>query len=144
MHEPTEVVAPTALPMAQRAWTCPYCDVGLPALDRWSLEKSRVEHLRSAHPKKKHDGSSVAKARWVKWKQNPESEPTLTATVKKRRKFMYKKYSQSRNWEPFGHKLVTVEGADWNAWPVAGTKPGMTMLTCVHCRCICKGSYKER
>jgi hypothetical protein len=84
LRTPVEVVVPSNLPISQRAWSCAYCDKGLPLLDRWTLDKSRDAHLRKEHPKKKRKGTEVAKALWENWKRDPSSAPQLSAIAKSR------------------------------------------------------------
>ncbi len=51
-----ELVRPTpatsALPKEQRAWSCPYCDKGLPELNRYLASWSRQYHVLQEHPGK--------------------------------------------------------------------------------------------
>ena len=48
-----EPAVPADIPDEQRAWSCPYCSLGLPELGtRWQMEVSKRLHLAQAHPGK--------------------------------------------------------------------------------------------
>ena len=145
LRTPVEVVVPSNLPISQRAWSCAYCDKGLPSLDRWTLDKSRDAQLRKEHPKKKRKGTEVAKALWENWKRDPSSAPQLSAIAKSRSVRMKNAYGQKRDLAPLGHTLVEVP-VDWSCWPVEkeSAKKKVTFLTCTKCWICLRGSNKGK
>ena len=63
LREKVEVVtASPSIPLAERAWSCAYCDAGLPFLSKYALVLSRQAHMANVHGKR--TGVQVAKKMW--------------------------------------------------------------------------------
>jgi hypothetical protein len=144
LREKLEVVAASeSLPVAERAWSCPYCNVGLPFLSKHLLALSKAAHMTKAHSKVAHRGAQIAKKMWKKWRKDPESVPSLKAGRFARSVTMKSKYLAKRDLSKCGHALVPVE-IDWSVLPdsAASTRKKLTSSTCKHCWIVCRGGYK--
>ena len=144
IQKEADTVVPRAdLPPEQRVWTCAYCDVGLPLLDKWTLEKSKIAHFKSAHPRKKITGTNAAKQVAKRVKKNPALWPQWADKSKAQSQRMRLKYEKTRDLKACGHSLVEVVNVDWESWP--GTyKKKVRLFTCSKCWIVCRGHVQNK
>ena len=138
------VAASSTIPVAERAWSCAYCDAGLLHMSKYALTLSRQAHVAKVH-KRKLSGAQIAKKMWAKWKKDPDSVPSLKAGRISRTGKMKEKYMKKRDLTRCGHELVPVD-VDWSVWPnlKKASRKLMVGLTCKNCWIVCRGSYKGK
>ena len=142
-NEADTVVPRADLPPGQRVWTCAYCDVGLPSLDKWTLEKSKSAHFKSAHPRKKITGTDAAKQLAKRAKKTPALWSKWADKSKAQSQRMKLKYEKTRDLKACGHNLVEVVDVDWESWPGAYNKK-VRLFTCSKCWIVCRGGCKNK
>ena len=144
LRQSTVVEASAAIPMDQRAWTCPFCSAGLGTMSRSSLDRAKVHHYKTKHKKRRVSLKTIAKARWNQFKKDPASQPLIrdgrakwAAKARQKQEVVRSKI----DWFPNQHALVLVD-VDWSLVPSRGKRArgGDSFYTCSRCRMAAKGS----
>ena len=129
------VEASDKIPLEQRAWTCAWCNEGLPDLPRSQLGKSVRAHLKKKHGRRRTTAAASNKPRGKIFRRNKNLLPVMRAGKAQLAKKLKQRADGQRDWQEGGHDLREVEKLDWQSWHGNRTGAGgFTLLTC--CRCL--------
>ena len=127
------------VPSDLRAWSCPFCNSGLPhGLTPYAMKAAVKEHYAKKHAKRDTSLKAVHKARAKQYRRNPDSQPAIKKGKAQLSKALRRKNVERLAPKGTGHQLVVWQ-PDWASWPArkkdAATRRG-TLVTCCLCHKI--------
>jgi len=136
------VAASNQIPLPQRDWLCPFCDMALPSLSKTVKEASVKLHYSTHHPRRKIVAGKLTSLRWKLAKKDPDKVINYREGMIRQGEAKQRYTAERIIPKAKGHHVVPVK-VNWETWPRLDTEEKIkygTMVTCKICRRVVRGS----